>query len=92
MLADEPRTRSYQQAIEGNANFFKGKTVMGELCLIQKKANLKGHDKFLASCMLLWHREFIVKSFVKAEQTNKKEHTIALLRFGKISQQQSNFW
>jgi hypothetical protein len=30
MLADSPRTMAYQKAIEGNADFFKGKTVMGE--------------------------------------------------------------
>ena len=29
MLADEPRTTAYQEAIEGNADFFKGKVVMG---------------------------------------------------------------
>jgi hypothetical protein len=35
MLADKPRTSTYQAAIEGNAEFFRGKTVMGESSLTE---------------------------------------------------------
>ena len=33
MLADTPRTTAYQKSIEGNSDFFRGKTVMGQLFL-----------------------------------------------------------